>query len=206
MISSAILFYGPGAKQEAHAFALSKGRLLAPPFGESGLKTDEARQIVALLTSAPVGDRLGIVLVGPMDDANPKSSDVLLKSIEEFDGKIVCPVLWARDIGDVTPTISSRCLARWVCGEDDDDEGGGDRSALSLIQAWQGKDVVTLISTIKSWGPGEGLVVISAVARKIAGHGRYSNLWSALRRVLRYPDTLPIEILSAFLTSMKIKK
>jgi hypothetical protein len=203
MISSAILFYGPGAQQEAHEFALSKGRLLAPPFGEGGLKTDEARQIVSLLTSAPVGDRLGVVLVGPMDDANPKSSDVLLKSIEEFNGRIVCPVLWARDIGGVTSTIRSRCLAQWSYGQDTDE---GVDEGRKLIHAWQGRDIPTLIEITKSLGTGDVLQVVSAVSRKIAGQERYSDLWVELRHVLRYPDVLPAEILVAFLKSMKIKK
>lgn len=206
MNTSAILFYGPGAKQEAYDFALSKGRLLAPPFGEEGLKTDEAREIVSLLTTAPIGDRLGIVLIGPMDDANSKSSDVLLKSVEEFRGDLVYPVLWARDIGDVAPTIRSRCLARWCYGEDNDEEDRLDGEGRKLIHAWQGRDIPTLIDMSKEWGAGEGVLVVSAIARKIAGQERYVDLWAELRLVLKYPDVLPSEILVALLKAMKLKK
>ena len=110
-MTSCILFHGPKARQAVLHEANCIGRLLAPPFGEEGaygLKVDEAREFVALLSTAPLGTAVGVVIAGPMDVASPKSSDVLLKSIEEFNASVVFPLLWAHDLGGVTGTIRSR--------------------------------------------------------------------------------------------------
>ena len=80
-MSSCLIFHGPGAKAAAMQKAVSAGRLLAPPFGEDGLKTDDAREVVELLFSTPLGMDIGVIVVGPMDEANLKASDVLLKRI-----------------------------------------------------------------------------------------------------------------------------
>ena len=113
-MNSCLLYHGPDAESYALQQAELAGRLLAPPFGKDGLKVDDARQIVSLLGSTPVGMQVGVVVVGPMELANSKSSDVLLKSIEEFQGGFVRPILWANDIGGVTSTIRSRCIDVWV--------------------------------------------------------------------------------------------
>lgn len=89
------------------------GRLLAEPFGDDGLKIDTAREIIEILSSCPVGDKIGTVVIGPFDDVTEQASDAMLKTIEEFDDRYVLPVLWAMDIGSVMGTIQSRCLARW---------------------------------------------------------------------------------------------
>jgi len=123
-MSSCILFHGPGAREAVLKEVLKTGPLIAPPFGDEGLKTDDAREIVTALYSIPVGVSVGTVVVGPMDSdrANPKACDVLLKRLEEFDDGTVQPFLWAYDLGSVTPTIRSRCLARWAPADVPDDE------------------------------------------------------------------------------------
>lgn len=108
-----MLYHGPTAREAALRSAESEGRLLAPPFGDDRLKVDTSREIVEMLSSAPVGDQIGTIVVGPFDDATPEASDGLLKLLEDFDGRYVLPVLWAKDVGDVAPTIRSRCLEQW---------------------------------------------------------------------------------------------
>jgi hypothetical protein len=113
-MASCLLFHGPGARLAACEEAAKIGRLLAPPFGDGGLNTETAREVVDLLLMAPINDQVGVVIVGPMDEAvTLKAQDVLLKSIEEFRGDLVQPILWAHDLGSVAPTIRSRCLERW---------------------------------------------------------------------------------------------
>lgn len=112
-MNSCLLFHGPGARQAAIDDASRRGRLLHEPFGDGNLKVDEAREFALLLQSAPLGEDIGIVVAGPMDRALPKSSDALLKSIEQFH-QYVHPILWALDIGGVRDTIRSRCLPMWA--------------------------------------------------------------------------------------------
>jgi len=92
---------------------------MAEPFGDDGLKTEEAREVVRAFGSVPAGVTLGTLVVGPMDLVMPRAADVLLKSIEEFDDTRIQPILWAHDASGVVPTIQSRCLARWVDIPDD---------------------------------------------------------------------------------------
>lgn len=109
---SSWLFYGPSAYEAALTQAKKTGFLFRPFFGESGLKVEEARQAVERINMNPPGDQLGVVLIGPMDEASSQASDVLLKSLEEFPSRIQ-PILWAKDISSVIPTIRSRCLLFW---------------------------------------------------------------------------------------------
>lgn len=72
-----------------------------------------SREIVDLLGSTPVGDKIGTMVIGPMDDFTSGTSDILLKALEEFNPLLVWPALWAEDVGDVPDTILSRVLERW---------------------------------------------------------------------------------------------
>jgi hypothetical protein len=112
-MASCILFHGPGALQAVLQEARQIGRLMASPFGGGGLKVNEAREFVSLMNSTPVGEGVGVVVAGPMDLALLKSSDTLLKCIEEFNPTVMYPLLWAHDLGGVSGTIRSRCLDRW---------------------------------------------------------------------------------------------
>ena len=110
---SSLLFHGPSAREEALRQAESLGRLIAPPFGEGGLKVSVAREIAEKMESAPMGDALGTILIGPFDDVTPEAADGLLKTLEEFDSRYLQPILWAGDIGSVIGTIRSRCMETW---------------------------------------------------------------------------------------------
>jgi len=110
---STLLYHGPASRDAAVESAENLGRLLAEPFGDDGLKVDSAREIVEMLSTCPVGDKIGTVVIGPFDDVTVQASDAMLKTLEEFDGRFVQPILWAMDIGSITGTIRSRCLAHW---------------------------------------------------------------------------------------------
>lgn len=110
---STLLFHGPTSRDTAIAEAERIGRLLAEPFGDDGLKVETAREIVEMLSTAPIGDKIGTVVIGPFDDVTVQASDAMLKTLEEFDSRFVQPLLWAMDVGSVTGTIRSRCLAQW---------------------------------------------------------------------------------------------
>lgn len=113
---SSFLFYGPGARKEAFSRE-KKGRRLGGPFGDQGLKVDEARKIVELLNNLPPGRKKCMLVIGPMNRATQAASDVLLKSLEEPPKKVEM-VLWAEDLNGVLPTILSRCWPRWCYGEE----------------------------------------------------------------------------------------
>ncbi len=111
-----VLFHGPGAHRTAQRWAEQEGRVVAQ-FGAAGksLKVDEAREIGLLLQLPVIGSRVGFILVG-LDGAAPKSTDTLLKLLEERDNSGPVPALWATDLQDTPPTVRSRCLAVWSAG------------------------------------------------------------------------------------------
>ena len=200
-MSSCLLFHGPGAKAAAMQKAVSAGRLLAPPFGEDGLKTDDAREVVELLFSTPLGMDIGVIVVGPMDEANLKASDVLLKRIEEFRGDLILPILWAHDLGGVTPTIRSRCLEHWspaTAAEADE----------ALLQA--GRDLVSASLSgdywriAEMWGSdalkGKEIELLPVMAGVVSEHlDQEANrlLWERIRKVARWRNPVPMEVFAA---------
>lgn len=201
---SCILYHGPGARTAAIKEAESLGRLLAPPLGEEGLKTSRtkpadppgAREIVGMLSSAPLGTKVGCLVVGPIDEAEERAATVLLKSIEEFRSDLFALILWAHDLGVVLPTIRSRCLPRWA----------GDREAVSpelvadgeaLVRAYLNQDLWE-VPLIVARHKGEEHRLLQQVAVEVHAH-QIGPLWEALRPVAARRNPTQIEVIAAFL-------
>lgn len=207
MTSSCRLFHGPGARQAAIAAAYKLGRLLHEPFGDAGLKVDEAREFVALTRSPPVGTEDGVVLAGPVDHAAPKSSDVLLKTIEEPPPH-VHPLLWATDLGGVSPTIQSRCLPVWcpASGTASGDEEVEDvaRTLVNEVLAERYWQVPLLVAKVKSTPKQRGrepeLVaeILEAFAAQM-DNPKVLKLWPRLRELACWSNPTQIEIIAALL-------
>ena len=183
------------------------GRLLHEPFGDTGLKVAEAREFVALLQCPPVGDDFGVVVAGPLDHAAPKSTDVLLKSIEE-PPVYVSPLLWATDLGGVAATIRSRCLAVWcpnaTLEPGDEEVEGAARELLSAVLAdklWLVPQIVAKVrSTPKQRGREPELVAEAVEAMTLMSENpKVQALWERVRRLAAWRDPTQIEVVAAFL-------
>jgi hypothetical protein len=170
---------------------------LHEPFGDDGLKIADSREIVDLLSASPVGDGPGSVVIGPMDAANRMAADALLKTLEEFDERVVRPVLWARDEGGVASTIRSRCIRRWCPAEEEHEDEVVDLGR-AVVTAIQDRDVAVLIETLKERDPEQVIVGVSlALAeRRCAG---MAETWRALREVSMVRDPTLTEVLAALL-------
>lgn len=199
-MASCILFHGPGAREAALAEAPLLGRLVAPPYGDDGLRAAEAREVVSSLLSPPVGEEAGVVVVGPMDLAWPKASDVLLKRIEEFNPKVVTPILWANDLGGVSPTIRSRCLERWAPTLEDAEE---DEAVVTA--AWELVEAVTLNETYRVSSAlfrvkGKEVELLNAIAGVLStdlDDPVKRALWNRLQPVARWKNPTQMEIAAA---------
>lgn len=110
--TSSLLFHGPTAHKKAHEAASLYGRILLDPSCPKGLRKGDSRAAIEFHLNPPVSDRLGSLILGPLDTATPSASDALLKMVEEPNPS-ARPFLWALDLGGVAPTIRSRCLALW---------------------------------------------------------------------------------------------
>lgn len=196
--ASAILFHGPSARGAALRTASSLGRLLHAPFGEQGLKIAESREIVALMGSAPVGDRAGVIVVGPLDRALPASTDVLLKSIEEFDPEVVRPVLWAHDETEVSSTIRSRCLRHWCSGEVAMDGDTLEAARQLVVESLKGH-AASVVELLNERNPREMLVCAAQALRERGIDDETKTLWESVRAMLSYRDPTATEALAAFL-------
>lgn len=198
--SSAILFHGPGAQIVAHQRAEELGRLLHEPFGLEGLKIAESREIVELMGGTPLGDVPGVLIIGPMDHAWPASTDVLLKTLEEFDGRVLRPVLWAWDEGGVRGTIRSRCLRQWCPGPEVEDEVLLAQIRDLLDSSLVG-DRVRVLEILKE-GKGQEDLFLGAAAQLLRARTMGSRelvLWERVREALRFHNPSITEIKAVFL-------
>ncbi len=202
-ITSCILFHGPGAEALGHREALAFGRLL--PFTGSELRKEGARELVSLLSRRPVGDGRCSVLVGPVDEVNPATSDVLLKTIEEFDPEGTRPFLWAWDLGGVSHTLRSRCLLQFCPGVDPRGEAH-EATALTLLRAYEGGDWVTVTEEVKAYPD------LAALMRSVADllppkltvpspEPRYVRLWGTVRELFTGATLTPARVVCAFLVA-----
>jgi hypothetical protein len=174
------------------------GRPFAGTFGEEGLKIDEAREIVDLLNNAPPADLPGTLLIGPMDYATRSASDVLLKSIEEFDSSTIRPVLWANDEADVSPTIRSRCLSQWCPGTEVYDEEVEAKADLLVLAALK-RDRASVIEMVKDLDPETALSACSRALLRKGLDGQALVLWNSLREPLTHKNPSKNELLAALL-------
>ena len=153
-MASSFLFHGPNARQAALDKAGELGPLMAPPFGDEGLTVKEAQEVVRTLLCTPVGDGIGTVVLGPMDEEHvsklSKTTDILLKVVEEFDSTRVQPILWAYDLGAVSKTIRSRCLEHWapLLLDPDEDEALA-AAGWRLVEASLTGDYATIPPLVK---------------------------------------------------------
>jgi len=179
-------------------FASELGRLIHEPFGDGGLKIAESREIIDLMNNTPVGDEPGVLVMGPMDLAQQVATDVLLKTIEEFDDRIVRPVLWALDQAEVSSTIRSRCLRRWCPGQTEVEEHVLDL-ARGLVESALVRDTAAVIETLKEQDPRDVLVAAAACLRDRGVDDETRGLWEAVRGALRLRNPTLTETLAAFL-------
>lgn len=202
--TSALLFHGPGARVEALRLLPQVGRCVAEPFGDDGLKVDQTRDILKLMLDAPLGDEPGVILIGPMDLAEQKSSDVLLKAIEEFDPEVVRPMLWAYDLGSVSSTIKSRCVHRW-CPTAPESPANEEamKQAFDLVDASVQQDRARVLELLKDTKAAEARVVLESCASVLSLNpellvgGRY-DLWQRIRELARYRHVGKTELLATF--------
>lgn len=200
-ITSCILFHGPGAEAEGYASAKAYGRLL--PFTGSELKKEGARELVSLLSHRPVGGGRAAVFVGPVDEVNPATSDVLLKTIEEFDPEGTRPFLWAWDLGGVSLTLRSRCILKFCAGTDLRGEAH-ESTARALLSAYEGGDWVTVTEEVKGYEDLASLMrsvadLLPPKLRVMNPEPRYANLWECLRDLFDGTTLTPARVVSAFL-------
>jgi len=202
MSLSCPLFHGPGARQCALDEAGRIGGLLHEPFGDNGLKVDEAREFVALMQVAPLGCDVGVVMAGPMDDTRGlKSADALLKSIEQ-PNQYVRPVLWAADLGGVKGTIRSRCLPVWCppTGFEPADEELEEaaRELLTAALAGQVFAVPALVASMKG-KERELLGEVADAMTVLLDDPKVLSLWGRVRAVAQWQNPTPMEVIVAFL-------
>lgn len=180
---------------------------MVDPLGDDGINIDTAREIVEVLGSAPLGDDIGVIVVGPMDlPASTAALDAMLKFLEEYDDRFLRVILWARDIEDVRPTIRSRCIERWCPGFG---TGGVEvtyiRTAKRLCEAALRRRTATVIEILKE-NKGFESEMLQASARVLheeTGWPEHARLllWASLREALekRSPTANHFETIAAYM-------
>lgn len=202
-MKSCILYHGPAAQEAARREASKYGILYGREFGAEGLRVDEARELSGLILSPPyLREDRTVLIAGPMQEANDKAKDALLKALEEFNPDHVLPLLWASDEGSVSATIRSRCVTQWCPGEDPFADAAPEhlntaRQLLTLIIAGDMAGVCMLMRACKDV---EGFT--RALAHVLAWERPNAALWASLRPLLKYEHLHYTEVLSAVLEVM----
>ncbi len=203
-MSSCYLFHGDGAKDRAVQEALSVGFLAESPIGDDGLKIDDVRMIVEQLAVPHMGEKRPCFVVGPMDEANYKASDGLLKTIEERPQDEFSPVLilWAKDLEAVPPTIRSRCVHFWV--NDNSSQEMDDvlwDSAYQAVRAFVSGDLVQVIHYVKFADKQEHKFVdyCARVLSADLSDPKRITLWQRIRAVSVHRSLFFSELMSAFI-------
>jgi hypothetical protein len=196
---TAILFHGPGGEEEAISQAEGQGRLACPPICLS--KISEARSLVDILDSSSLGSGRAMVVVGPMDELRQDVSDSLLKSLEEFDPNQYGVHLHARDIGEVSPTIVSRCIHRWCFAIGDSETWP---NVASLVEASLSGDRATVLSVLNTDEIKDlGQDVLRASSDILASRGLATqgemDLWSRVRDAWRFSKSSRLELMAVYL-------
>lgn len=201
--TSCVLYHGPDAEAVGHAAALAHGRLI--PFTGSDLKKEGARELTSLISRGlPGGAPTGSVLVGPVDEVSSATSDVLLKTIEDFNPSGVRPFLWAFDLGGVSNTLKSRCVLQFCPGVDSRLEGYEASSQL-VLRAYLEGDWVSLVDELKGENQNLDLLLRSVVDAVAPGMSvatpdpRYTHLWDTLRDLFGPAPLTPARVMSSFL-------
>lgn len=196
---SALLFHGPGAREEAVEASTREGLPIDDPIGDEGLKTDDVRELVIRLRAPAVGSQRGTLVIGPVDGIPVSAADAMLKTIEEVRPDGTLPILWARDAGRVLPTIVSRCLVTWCPAGADPD--------LPYMEA---ADKLVRAALTNKWGTaieilgehkGNEYEVLSATASVLsqARGDTWIPLWLAIREVLCSTHISKTEAVSALM-------
>jgi len=191
------LYHGPRASVTAEAVAREKGRLIGS-YGKEGFDIEVSRKVVDIMRSTPVGDRMATLVAGPLDEARMDSLDPLLKAIEEFDGDLIQPYLWALDIGGVRRTILSRCFVQWCPGDYPIGTDMVDLMERVCLASMQG-DVAVVASCLQGIKDRdvEALQAAALVLSKKTDP-RYMTLWESVRE-LPWRKCSMNEIVDAFL-------
>ena len=182
------LFHGPRAQDRAGDAARLWGRVIGV-IGDpvEGLDIEMTRRAAELLRQPVVGDVRGSLVVGPMDRMSVEGiEDVLLKIVEEFDGEVVRPYLWAGDLGGVRATIRSRCVDVWSPGVTPPSPVYA--QAEEIVRCSLSRNIPGLIDALgEKWKEdGEAILrVIPEVLMKTRNPGTFP-LWLRLRPLLAY--------------------
>lgn len=195
MKPSPIIYHGPSAETESQVRIQTQGVLAVPPFGTT---KDDAREfVVSSMTSYP-GDRV-FILLGPLDDILPGTTDVLLKTLEENPPLGPELVLWCRDMGSVTKTVRSRCLECWCPGKESSDPQTQKDAESVITNALHGKwhKVVETTGSYKDNLRALLTAMIVVISQRDDGRKRF---WSSLRRISGM-KTLTVPMVVGALTS-----
>lgn len=197
-MSSPLLYHGPTSSDEALVEAHKIGRLLCPPVGEGGLKKDEARDLVELLSYPPIGDALGVVVIGPMDLCLPASSDVLLKTLEDGRDEHNRVILWAYDLGEVRSTVKSRCLPIW-CGGEIILEDELTELAERLYRSFLDRDLFEITSVVSDSKSKESDVLRAFVTLLSEDINQHLDFWESVRPLCGHRRLTPAQFMEPFI-------
>jgi len=173
--------------------------------GDDGLSVETSREVVSLLSRSPIGDQIGVVVIGPMDRMkSSEAADSLLKTLEDFDASILLPILWADDAGGVPGTIRSRCTEKWCPSPPGSSEDLAYlQVAESLCEAAIQQKVAAVIEILME-NKDQELEILRASTSLLAAKeawplGSRLLLWDSLRECLSQVRPSPRTILAAYL-------
>lgn len=190
MSESPVLCHGPTSQFRAAVAAQGWGRV-AGVFGtlEQGLNVALVREASSCMRTPPIHEGRSSVVVGPLDRLTQAGIvDVFLKTLEEPHPRMPRAYLWALDLGDVSETITSRCLTEWCPGEERFDERVT-AAARAVVLSYQKRSplgFIEALAPLRATWQKDGPQFARALSASIKGMGGVSGveLWDHLRPVI----------------------
>jgi hypothetical protein len=162
----------------------------------SDLKVEGVKLLVSLF-SQNYPYKAPCLVAGPLDEADPSTLDILLKSIEEPVLNAPTLILWARDLGGVPHTIRSRCGERFHYAPSINHPNKTQGTAL--FEAVLKDDLLGVIHLLRKVENGQERGVLEAFLDEALLGGREDLCGGGLRELLDAPRISKASLLGYFL-------
>lgn len=189
-----LIHHGAGVEDGVRT-VLEKHTLVKPPY--ESLKAAEVRDLVSSFNQAwPIPN--AAILAGPLDEADPSTLDILLKSIEEpLEGSPTL-ILWARDYGAVPLTIRSRCGEKYHYAPPLPHSMRA--QASSLFASLRGSDLLGAMVALKGVEKGKERGLLEAFVEVVLEEGAVDDFYTEeLREILSFKQISQTALYGYFL-------
>jgi hypothetical protein len=196
------LFYGERSREQALSFIEGQGgSLLLDLSCPTGLKKDQLREAVGVLSQRSISDKTQWCLVGDLSFTNPEHTDLFLKSCE--DARNIGLAFYSQDLLSVSDTLKSRCFIQWSGRLPTYDNLEFQKKAEGLLSCYRERDRLSLSISIRELKHTEAKPFLDYLVKMLSmedlSDPRLRGLFKKIRDLRESPSVSPLSILDLML-------